>query len=237
MKDNMMVSYWNSTGNWRTDYYKTLFNKSNDVLTEVELMEKHLDMVEIDITYNILKNKKIQSVLDIGCGVGRQIIYFAKEFGNVCFWGVDISDYQIELMTNIAKDKELNNVFPIVMDASNINLLNIKFDLITMYNNSLGCISYEKRKKVILSVRNLLSDKGIFLFSSFDAIDMAEKCYVEWGMTPVGINYQDKTVDLGVYKSIWKNQEMIIKEMDELGYNLISKKGAGLGTVYLFGSV
>ena len=237
MKDDMTVSYWNSTGRWRMEYYKSLYQSSNDGLTEVELLEKQLDMAELELTYNVIKSTEVRSVLDIGCGVGRQIIYFASEFSNVLFWGVDIADYQIKLMTNTVKEKQLNNVFPLVMDACNIDSLNTKYDLITMYNNSLGCIGCEIRKKVILNVKRLLSKNGVFLFSSFDAFDMAEKCYAEWGINPVEINYQDRIVDLGAYKSIWRNHEMIVDEMYELGYNLISKKDAGLGTIYLFNSV
>lgn len=229
-----MTSYWNSTGTWRMEYYKTLSKKCDDELTKVELMEKQLDMEELALTYEVLENKKVHSVLDIGCGVGRQIISFAKDFGNVLFWGADISDCQIKAMTDMVREQQLNNVFPIVMDASCINSLDMKFDLIAMYNNSLGCISCEKRSKVIQNVKELLSENGLFLFSSFDAFEMAERCYGEWGINPVRINHHDRTIDLGVYVSLWKSEEMITEEMAVLGFRLISKKKAGLGTIYMY---
>ena len=71
-----MVQYWDNTGEWRKSYYTQLKNITSDKLSMAEKMERELDLAEYTAIDKIIKYKKKISLLDIGCGVGRQILDF-----------------------------------------------------------------------------------------------------------------------------------------------------------------
>ena len=82
-----MVQYWDNTGEWRKSYYTQLKNITSDKLYMAEKMERELDLAEYTAIDKIIKYKKKISLLDIGCGVGRQILDFGIVYKQSQFEG------------------------------------------------------------------------------------------------------------------------------------------------------
>ena len=227
--------YWDSTGDWRLTYYSELASRNKDSLSVIEKAELELDNLEKEITISILNGNLIHTFLDIGCGVGRQLIEFSERFKNTYFWGVDISSYQIELLNSIIQKRRIKNVFGICADVGTIYWINEKFDMISLYNNSFGCMNEMQQVKCLDFIESHLKIGGFLLISSFNRIDMIEEAYKEWGLNPVSIDYTDGKVDLGVYISNWKTQDTFLPFFEK--HHTICLKDsvqAGLGTIYIF---
>jgi len=226
--------YWDSTGDWRLKYYTELHQRDDEDLSMVEKSERDLDRLEYQATAGLLKNIDINEVLDIGCGVGRQITYFASVYPQKNFTGVDVSSYQIKLLQNMIQEKQLSNVVAKHMDAAQIGTLNKQFDLITFYNNAFGCLSAEQQKKCLSDLLKIISPQGYLLFGCFDRIDLAEMCYREWGLSIKSIDNKCGLIDLGSYKSCWKTEELLFSALEGSFFRCCSKQIGGLGSVYAF---
>lgn len=227
--------YWDSTGDWRLTYYSDLSNKDESKLTKVEKSERDLDRLEKRLTYELLKSTSNSKLLDIGCGVGRQILEFSERYPSKNFVGVDISKYQIELLTKIITENQVQNVTGITMDAAEISDIGEEFDIITFFNNSFGCMDSRQQICCLNSFDKILASRGFLLISCFDRMELIEESYKEWKLPPVSIDYSNGIVDLGEYKSNWKCADIIIPYFGKHSEIYCSyKEQAGLGTVYIF---
>jgi len=105
---------------------------------------------------NLIENYKLSSgnkLLDVGCGTGKHINFFKKDFPCT---GVDIS----EKMLDYAKEKTSNVRF---IQADMINMdLKEKFDIITCLFSSIGYVkTLENLRKTIKNFANHLNQGGI----------------------------------------------------------------------------
>lgn len=232
--DESLTRYWDSTGDWRLNYYNDLHLRENESLTKIEKLELDLDRKEFEILEKLINRKSINRIIDIGCGVGRTLKNFILKYPDKNFVGVDISEYQIKLFNDQIREMNVNNIKAFVMDASNINELKEPFDLIMFCNNSLGCISENGRKTCISQIASLLNTNGIVFVSSFDKIDIAESCYKEWGNRIIQLNRQEEFVELDYYRSYWKSKQSLIDEFVRVGLYNTYYCSAGLGGIYLF---
>lgn len=225
--------YWDSTGDWRLKYYKELHQRDDRTLSLVEKCERDLDILEYCSTIKLLEYSNINSILDIGCGIGRQITYYASMYPQKFFTGIDISGYQIHVFQEIIKERQLSNVIARQMDATDVNSLENQFDLVTFYNNSFGCLSAEQQKKCLKDLLKLICPCGYLLLGCFDRLDLAEMCYREWGLT---INKIDDCgfIDLGDYQSCWKSDALFIPFLEDSSFHCCTKQSSGLGSVYIF---
>lgn len=227
--------YWDCTGEWRMTYYEKLHQKNEKDLSFVEKSERDLDSLENKIISNLLNdNNKIKEVLDIGCGVGRQIIHFASVYPTKNFTGIDISTHQICLLQKYINDNNITNIIAKQMNATEISGLKMQYNLVTFFNNSFGCLKQEEQEICLNLLPKIVSDNGYLLFGSFDKIDMAETCYKEWMLPPIDINYNSGEIDLGEYKSYWKTEKMFVPSLVSNSFVLCTKESAGLGSVYVF---
>lgn len=229
-----MVQYWDNTGEWRKSYYTQLKNITSDKLSMAEKMERELDLAEYTAIDKIIKYKKKISLLDIGCGVGRQILDFGIVYKQSQFEGVDISPYQINLLNKEIKNRNINNIKAKVLDAANVDKLCTYYDVVMFCNNSLGCFDEKRRIRCLKGVKKVLKDDGMLLIGNFGKISIADRCYAEWGISVLGIDFIKEQIDLGVYKSIWKNSKALVEEMSLHNFKCVENIEAGLGGVYIF---
>ena len=233
-KKNTTIEYWNSTGEWRKKYYSEIKKRDWTTLSDIEQMEYELDCAEYFTIKMFLESKEVFRVLDIGCGVGRQLLDLASLFPGIHFDGIDIAPLQIELLDCEIKSRCLKNIKAIAMNAADIAELNVQYDMIISCNNSLGCFSEEERSNCLKSMCKVLSTDGIFVIGNFERFDIADKCYTEWGMSLVSIDYSNRVVDLGPYKSTWLSSDMLERELYTYGLNHFYRYAAGLGSVCAF---
>lgn len=104
----------------------------------------------------ILKKKKVQSVLDLGCGYGRDSLFLVKNG----FWvtGVDSSPKAIELAEELI-EAELNVKF-FEGNASQLSFPPKTFDAVWSAN-LVHLYKEEERAKLVQEIRKVLVNKGI----------------------------------------------------------------------------
>lgn len=227
--------YWDQTGEWRLSYYSKLEDKDESKLTKIEKNERNLDRLEKRLTRKLLANSSINKMLDIGCGVGRQILEFSKEYPTKTFVGIDKSNYQIELLGSLITKNRINNVVGVAMDAAQIFNFKERFDIVTFFNNSLGCMDFDQQISCLNSLAHILTCGGYILISCFDCMELIEEAYLEWKLPPVNIDYSTGIVDLGEYKSNWKCKDIIFSCFEKYSEIQIQlEEHIGLGTVYVF---
>lgn len=108
-------------------------------------------------TFKIDTNNKV--ILDLGCGYGRGIDFLRRKYNFKKTYGLDLFAHH----TAIAKIIHPKNEF-ITIDARNINLLNLKVDILV----SVESVQYYARDKNFLQgLYNLLNDNGVAIMTCF----------------------------------------------------------------------
>ena len=99
----------------------TVFDNVSNVYDEwyETKLGKHVDSVESECAFNLLKIEKGMRVLDIGCGTGNFSIKLAKKGCKVT--GIDLSDKMLDLAREKTAKKNL------FIDYYNMSVYNIKF--------------------------------------------------------------------------------------------------------------
>jgi ubiquinone/menaquinone biosynthesis C-methylase UbiE len=123
-----------------------------------EFEEKTKDFLNkylLDETKLFMHNLKGKKILDLGCGPGRDAIYFKeKGYSVVC---VDISPKMIKL----CKNKELEAY---EMDMENISFEEKSFDGVWAYTSLLH-IPKLRISSVLSKINEILKDRGVFCVS------------------------------------------------------------------------
>lgn len=112
-------------------------------------------------------------VLDLGCGYGENCKTFS-EMGAKSVLGIDIS----EKMLSVAKEQNsLSNVRFKRLNMNNLAELDEKFDVVV---SSLAFHYIEDFDALICSIKNLMNDGGILLFTQEHPIATAPKSGIKW---------------------------------------------------------
>ena len=136
-------------------------------------VDNYNDMLEQPAMKMLLPDLKDKTVLDMGCGFGRNCMDFVQR-GAKKVTGIDIS----ENMLAVAKTENADeNIKYMRLDIENIDKLNLKFDFIY---SSLAIHYIADFNSLIEKIYNILSDDGIFLFSHEHPLATAPKAGPQW---------------------------------------------------------
>ncbi len=115
------------------------------------------------MTNNAIKSKQIKSILELGCGQGRDSIFFAEN--NYSVMSVDFSKEAINFVSESAKHQKLSNIKTLVHDLRKDFLFNEKFDLV--YSNlALQFFNEENLDGIFRNIHSTLEKNGQFIFST-----------------------------------------------------------------------
>jgi len=107
------------------------------------------------------ENKKGINIMELGCGVGNNLWFAAREGFNVT--GIDISESAIAYAKKRFSDEGLNGTF-ICGDFSCINKLEDRFDLV-IDRSALCCTTKENAKKTITGLRAIMNPSAKMFFN------------------------------------------------------------------------
>lgn len=126
-----------------------------------------IDPLLRNIRIYVLKFSGIKTgdkVLDVCCGTGDQVFYFAKE--RAIAYGIDLDPDMIEVAKRNKKKLGLNNVSFQIADAQNLPFENEFFDCVSI---SLGLHEKESgvRDKIISEMKRVVKKEGSLIFIDF----------------------------------------------------------------------
>ena len=108
--------------------------------------------------FPLMKNKGSETLLDIGCGDGRDSIYFAKKGLKVT--AIDFSENAIKQLQNKLKLGSIENIHPICQDISNLKFPKNSFD--TIYSHlSLQYFNDKATTKIFNRLYPILKNNGL----------------------------------------------------------------------------
>lgn len=140
---------------------------------------KHFEISANEFAKQIdLENTKEIHILDISTGTGNLAIEFAKKFTKANIYAVDISDEMLNSARAKTKNQGIKNIKYLNQDVENLELEDIKFDLITC---GYGLFFYPNMDFVFKDICSRLKKDGKFAFSTFtvDAFEPFSKKFLE----------------------------------------------------------
>jgi SAM-dependent methyltransferase len=116
------------------------------------------------LAHNILQKHAFKSILELGCGQGRDCLFFAELNYDVV--AIDISQNAIDFVKSLKNEKNLKNLELHTSDISEpMKFLNKKFELV--YSNlALQFFNLSQLENIFLTVSNLMNSNSLFLFST-----------------------------------------------------------------------
>ena len=116
-----------------------------------------------EILHKLLKEHTVETILDLTCGTGSQVLYLAKKGYKVA--GSDFSPKLVEIAKQKSKKENLKCEF---FDGDMRRAKLGKFDAcITMFN-AVGHVTKNDFKKTIKNISDNLKDGGIYIFDIFN---------------------------------------------------------------------
>jgi ubiquinone/menaquinone biosynthesis C-methylase UbiE len=113
----------------------------------------------------IVKTYPAESMLEIGCGTGLDLVHFAKIHPQLKISGIDISSEMVKLSKEKLAENGCFNVEVLSGSADEVDSLlsNQKFDVIYVFFGTLNTV--ENLTSVAKSLTNLLNNEGIIVLS------------------------------------------------------------------------
>jgi SAM-dependent methyltransferase len=142
--------------NWDQVYsqnFMTMWYPNEDIIRFcARLIQKQLTHDKFDV------KRKVERVLDLGCGNGRHAIYFARQGFKAA--GIDVSEQAIEWAKDWARREQLEIDFR-VGDIANLPFADKTFDVVVSHG-VLDHVHNETARKAAEEVRRVLKPQGLF---------------------------------------------------------------------------
>tara|TARA_Y100000590_G_scaffold86861_1_gene97230 strand:- start:1565 stop:2242 length:678 start_codon:yes stop_codon:yes gene_type:complete len=137
-------------------YWNSLYSKENYFGTGPTLLALYAK--------EIIENNNINNILEIGCGQGRDSIFFANFDYNVT--ATDISENAIKFVEQIKHEQNLQNLQLFIHDTLlPLDFPNMDFDLV--YSNlALQFFNLEQLTHIFSNVKKVMKKNSFFLFST-----------------------------------------------------------------------
>ena len=113
---------------------------------------------------DVIEKNSIKNILELGCGQGRDSVFFAKLGFNII--AVDISENAIKFVKKIKNEQNFKNLQLFIHDMQEpFNFQNMNFDLV--YSNlSLQFFNITQLEKIFSNIYDILTENSFFLFST-----------------------------------------------------------------------
>ena len=114
--------------------------------------------------HELIKNNSITNILELGCGQGRDSLFFANFGHNVI--ATDISENAINSVKKIKNEQNIGNLELHLHDTLNpFNFTDLKFELI--YSNlALQFFNLKQLSGILSNIKKIMKPNSFFLFST-----------------------------------------------------------------------
>ncbi len=148
----------------------------------VEAYSKKNDLTLPERTLlSVVKEKKVNSMLDIGVGAGRTCLHFAPIVQK--YTGLDYVEEMILVCRK--RFQSLPHCAFVHSDARNMFMFEeASFDLVLFSFNGIDCVNYQDRLKIFSEIKRLLKPGGLFIFSSHNVYNMERLFSFQWPKNP-----------------------------------------------------
>lgn len=138
------------------EYWDRLYSKKNYFGTGPTKLAK--------IAESIIKNNTVTNMLEIGCGQGRDALYFSQLGYKVC--ALDISEKAINYVNEMKKSLDVKNLTTLIHDIEKpLNHSNESFDFV--YSNlALQFFDTDRLQKNFNNISAVMKKNSLFLFST-----------------------------------------------------------------------
>ena len=120
-----------------------------------------------DFAKTIIEENNISTLLELGCGQGRDSLFFTNFVSNVT--SVDISENAINFVKKIKNERNLTNLDLFVHDIKKpLNFLDKSFDIV--YSNlALQFFDINQLKEIFSNISEIMSNDSFFICISLIA--------------------------------------------------------------------
>jgi len=122
----------------------------------------------VDYAVNLFKKQGVMSVLVVGCGYGRECMYFADQGFHVT--GIDFSVEGIKMANDWLSKEPKEQLTFVQGDALNLQFADGSFDAVFSHK-VLHQFNRDDRKKMISEIHRVLKPKGIVVISDLSTSD------------------------------------------------------------------
>jgi tellurite methyltransferase len=109
--------------------------------------------------FRIIRNKKPKNMLDIGCGNGKDAVYFAKK--GIKVTATDFSESGINLLKKDINTNKIKNIKPILTDIRKQNFKKNSYNVVYAHL-SLHCFDDKETTKIFNEIYRIMKKNGLF---------------------------------------------------------------------------
>jgi ubiquinone/menaquinone biosynthesis C-methylase UbiE len=227
-----MIRYWNGTAEWRDTYFLDLCRQDPDQLSACLRMEREFVIAEekrigAEVT-------RVQSVVELGCGVGRSLLPFIRAHPTKRFVGVDLANRQIAKFATVLEAEGHRNAEALVADVAALPLATSSADLVLICHQTFGTFLGPTRASALHEVARVLKPGGRLYIGGFDNIGVAEAWYQARGVHIEAIQTQRRFVRLVDYSSWWQHESDVIATIAKYGLRPCQTSRVHLGFLDTF---
>ena len=158
LDDSKTQQFWENTARGIGTRYDAL---GAVMVTDDTVWANYRHKMEKEHLFRLVKVEPYMSILDLGCGVGRYSIEFAKRCGSVL--AIDYSQTFIEYAKEAARDEGITNITFLCQSITDFSYLeNLHFDIIHL-GGVLMYMNDESIEKLIYKLKHHLWKDGVLI--------------------------------------------------------------------------